>query len=98
MNVAQWIVTGVLRIYKCAVSPLLHTLFGPFGGCRFHPTCSVYAREAVQRHGAARGGWLAVARLCKCHPWGPCGCDSVPEVFGATPVREAAEHSLSMRD
>lgn len=79
MNVAQWIVTGGLRIYQCAVSPLLHTLVGPLGGCRFEPTCSVYAREAVVRHGAARGGWLAAKRLCHCHPWGSCGHDPVPE-------------------
>jgi len=98
MNVAQWIVTSGLRIYKCVVSPTLHTLLGPFAGCRFHPTCSVYAREAVQRHGVARGGWLAVTRLCKCHPWGPCGCDLVPEVFGDKSLRKGAEHSLSLRD
>ena len=79
MNVAQWIVTGGLRIYQCAVSPLLHTLVGPTGGCRFEPTCSVYAREAVMRQGAVRGGLLAVKRLCRCHPWGACGHDPVPE-------------------
>jgi putative membrane protein insertion efficiency factor len=78
MNVGQWIVTSGLRIYKCAASPILHTLVGPFGGCRFHPTCSVYAREAVERHGLARGCWLAAKRICKCHPFGPCGEDPVP--------------------
>ena len=82
MNVAQWIVTGGLRIYQCAVSPLLHTLVGPTGGCRFEPTCSVYARESVLQHGVMRGGWLATKRLCRCHPWGACGHDPVP---GQTP-------------
>ncbi|HEY0551604.1 MAG TPA: membrane protein insertion efficiency factor YidD [Verrucomicrobiae bacterium] len=87
MNVAQWIVTGALRVYKCVVSPALHTLAGPLGGCRFEPTCSVYACEAVQRHGVARGSWLMVRRLCKCHPWGPCGCDPVPEQRPGPAVR-----------
>lgn len=102
MNVAQWSVTLALRIYKCAVSPVLHALFGAlggsWGGCRFEPTCSVYAREAVQRHGVTRGGWLAVTRLGKCHPWGPCGCDPVPEVFGTPQLPEAAALKLSLRD
>ncbi len=97
MNVAQWIVTGALRIYKCVVSPLLHALVGPSGGCRFEPTCSLYASQAVERHGVARGGWLAVKRLCKCQPWGPCGEDPVPP----TPSHmtgSRVEHSLSLRD
>lgn len=78
MNPAQWILTAALRIYKCVVSPILHALVGPFGGCRFHPTCSDYAREAIARHGALRGTWLATRRICRCQPWGPCGADPVP--------------------
>ena len=50
--------------------------------CRYVPTCSQYAREAVEAHGAARGSWLATRRLCRCHPWGGQGYDPVP-------VREA---------
>lgn len=104
MNVAQWTVLGALRIYQCAVSPVLHTLVGPFGGCRFAPTCSVYAHEAVKRHGVARGGWLAVQRFCRCHPWGSCGCDPVPDApgnqrEGRTVRREfVGEESLSLRN
>jgi putative membrane protein insertion efficiency factor len=51
-------------------------------GCRFQPTCSAYALEALERHGALRGSWLAAHRICRCHPWGGHGYDPVP---GADP-------------
>jgi len=47
--------------------------------CRFDPTCSTYAREALERHGAARGTWLTLRRLVRCHPWGGMGADPVPD-------------------
>jgi uncharacterized protein len=47
--------------------------------CRYWPSCSEYARQAVERHGALRGGWLAARRLGRCHPWGGHGADPVPE-------------------
>lgn len=47
--------------------------------CRYSPTCSAYATEALQRHGALRGGWLTVRRLSRCHPWGGIGADPVPD-------------------
>jgi hypothetical protein len=62
------LVTG----YRYAVSPLLGR------HCRFHPTCSAYAVEALERHGALRGGWLAARRIGRCHPWHPGGYDPVP--------------------
>jgi len=65
-------VAGVLRAYKRVVSPLLPP------ACRFHPTCSAYAAEAVERHGVARGAVLASWRLLRCHPWSEGGFDPVP--------------------
>ncbi|MFI0402974.1 MAG: membrane protein insertion efficiency factor YidD [Cyanobium sp.] len=64
---------GLIRIYQQWISPLL----GP--RCRFIPSCSAYAAEALQRHGPWRGGWLSVRRLSRCHPFTPCGCDPVPD-------------------
>ncbi|MDE5734686.1 MAG: membrane protein insertion efficiency factor YidD [Duncaniella sp.] len=61
-----------IRFYQLAVSPL----FPP--SCRFTPTCSQYAIEAITRHGAVKGLWLAVKRICRCHPWGGSGYDPVP--------------------
>jgi putative membrane protein insertion efficiency factor len=66
------LVGGFIRIYQLAISPLL----GP--RCRFHPTCSDYAREAILRHGVVRGVSLGVQRLGRCHPWHPGGVDPVP--------------------
>ena len=48
--------------------------------CRYQPSCSAYAITALQRYGAARGSWLAIKRICRCHPWGGCGHDPVPKV------------------
>jgi putative membrane protein insertion efficiency factor len=81
VNLAQHILVLVLRVYRVTVSPVLAALTVPMGmGCRFSPTCSQYAQEAVQRHGALRGGALAVRRLCRCHPWGGSGSDPVPAI------------------
>lgn len=56
-------------------------LFSPWVGhnCRYHPTCSAYALEALEKHGALKGGWLAFRRILRCHPWGRSGIDNVPE-------------------
>lgn len=87
MRVMPYILVGAIRLYQATVSPLLHAVLGPAGGCRFHPTCSVYAAQAIERHGAVRGAWLALARLCRCHPWGPAGEDPVPDSkTGVRPV------------
>jgi putative membrane protein insertion efficiency factor len=64
----------LIRIYQWTISPLLGR------NCRFHPTCSQYAVEAVQSFGALRGSWLALKRLGRCHPWHPGGFDPPPKV------------------
>ncbi|MDR1647766.1 MAG: membrane protein insertion efficiency factor YidD [Zoogloeaceae bacterium] len=61
-----------VRFYRYAISPLLGR------NCRFYPSCSEYAQEAVQKYGLLRGGWLALKRLGRCHPWHPGGMDPVP--------------------
>ena len=66
------LLTGCLKIYRYAISPYL----GP--RCRFTPTCSAYALEAIERYGAVRGSWLALRRLARCHPFCPGGYDPVP--------------------
>ena len=68
----------LLRAYKILISPLLTVLCGPVGGCRFTPTCSVYAMDALREHGTGAGAWLAAKRICRCQPWGGCGHDPVP--------------------
>lgn len=72
------LVTLAIRVYQLTVSPAQVYLFGPTGGCRYTPTCSVYAAEAVREHGAVAGTVLAARRICRCHPWGGCGDDPVP--------------------
>lgn len=62
----------LLRAYRFFLSPFLGR------NCRFHPSCSAYAIEALQRHGAIKGTWLAARRVTRCHPWNPGGYDPVP--------------------
>jgi putative membrane protein insertion efficiency factor len=69
---------GLIWLYKKLVSPVLPAVFGANCGCRFHPTCSHYAAEAVRTHGAICGAWLAARRLLKCTPLHPGGFDPVP--------------------
>jgi uncharacterized protein len=64
---------SLIRFYQIAISPLKPP------SCRFYPTCSHYGLEAVQRFGAIKGGWLAVKRILKCHPFHPGGNDPVPD-------------------
>jgi len=73
------LLTLAIRAWQLTISPAQTFLFGPTGGCRFTPSCSQYAMDAVRAHGALAGGALAAKRICRCHPWGGCGHDPVPE-------------------
>ena len=74
------LIQSLIRLYQVAISPVLGN------NCRFHPTCSQYASEALQQHGTMRGSRMALRRICRCHPWNPGGYDPVPP-----PIRESAE-------
>ena len=66
------VLVGLVAAYRYAVSPMLGR------HCRFHPSCSEYAQEAIERHGTLCGVWLALKRIGRCHPWHPGGYDPVP--------------------
>ena len=70
--------TAAIRAYRYLISPML----GPT--CRFYPSCSCYAEEALRQHGAARGTYLTVRRLMRCHPWNEGGYDPVPRINNTT--------------
>ena len=88
MNPAQHILVFSIRLYQRTLSPALIVLFGPDAGCRYTPSCSEYALEAIRKHGAAHGGWLAAKRLARCQPWGGCGHDPVPEAAPQADISE----------
>jgi len=78
LNVPQFLLITAIRAYQLVISPAQTFLFGPAGGCRFTPSCSQYAIEALRAHGAVAGTALAARRICRCHPFGTCGHDPVP--------------------
>jgi putative membrane protein insertion efficiency factor len=77
-----------VRAYRLVLSPWLGQ------SCRYQPTCSAYALEALERHGALRGGWLALRRILSCQPWGGAGYDPVP---GADPEHDGAREATHQR-
>lgn len=79
--------TALVRVYQWTLAPALGA------NCRFMPSCSDYAIEAIRCHGAGHGGWLALRRILRCHPWGAWGYDPVPEARTAG----GAEHPRSPR-
>ena len=74
----KYVLIWLLKGYRFAISPLYGQV------CRYHPTCSAYALEAVQTHGAVRGTWLAMRRVARCHPWAAGGLDPVPPTKNRT--------------
>jgi putative membrane protein insertion efficiency factor len=76
---------GLIKLYRATISPVMPPV------CRFTPTCSAYALEAVERHGAIKGGWLATRRLLRCRPWGGRGYDPVPTVAHAVVTGRTSE-------
>jgi putative membrane protein insertion efficiency factor len=95
MKVVGFVLLALIRAYQLLISPM----FPP--SCRYFPTCSDYARQAVSRHGPLVGAWLALKRLARCHPWGGLGYDPVPDGApaspGLCPDRRHHLHSLSGR-
>lgn len=77
MNPVQGTLVLLIKAWRLLISPLYGQV------CRYHPTCSAYALEAVSSHGAIRGSWLSIRRLGRCHPWARGGYDPVPGLEGA---------------
>jgi putative membrane protein insertion efficiency factor len=84
MFLIKKLLLSAIVLYRSFVSPLLPS------SCRFHPSCSLYAAGAVEKHGVIRGVYLAIKRLARCHPWHPGGMDPVPE-HGHGPDPESQE-------
>jgi len=83
MNPLAFIMRALVLGYKWIISPVLP------GSCRFYPTCSSYTLQALETHGALKGGWLGLKRLARCHPWNDGGFDPVPD---APPNTQAHPH------
>lgn len=73
MTLAAKLIALPVRFYRVVISPMIGS------NCRFDPSCSAYMLEALDRHGALKGGWLGLRRIARCHPWGGSGIDNVPK-------------------
>ena len=89
---AAWLLIGLIGFYRKFISPFLGAR------CRFYPSCSAYALQAIEIHGAGRGSWLAVRRLSRCHPFHPGGLDPVPPARRGTDQQTAAEARAAEAD
>jgi uncharacterized protein len=83
----KYLLIGLLRAYRLLISPIYGQV------CRYHPSCSAYALEAVTEYGALRGSWLALRRVARCHPWAPGGYDPVPRRDGDSHGSQYSEDS-----
>lgn len=72
-KIIRQLITGPIWAYRYFISPFLGS------NCRYYPTCSAYALESVEKHGSIKGGWMAIKRITRCHPWHEGGVDPVPE-------------------
>ncbi|MGF1630003.1 MAG: membrane protein insertion efficiency factor YidD [Kiloniellaceae bacterium] len=90
MKAVGFVLLVLIRAYQLLISPM----FPP--SCRYFPTCSDYARQAVTRHGPLAGSWLALKRLARCHPWGGLGYDPVPDRSLAANPRSGTSASLGL--
>ena len=81
---------GVIGVWRYGLAPLTAALVAAPSACRFEPSCSAYAAQAVRRHGGIRGSILAFKRIARCHPWGHAGHDPVPDSLSAAKTKEAS--------
>ncbi len=89
MSILARVLSAPIHLYRLAISPVLPN------ACRYQPSCSAYALEAMERHGAAKGFWLALRRVLRCHPWGGHGYDPVP---GPGDNRTSCGHTDGLHD
>lgn len=85
-SVPRGVALALIRLYQVSASSVIGR------HCRYLPTCSDYAAEAIRRHGAWPGAWMGAARLCRCHPWGASGYDPVPRRCEAVPASRPWRH------
>ncbi len=89
MSILARVLSAPIHLYRLAISPLIPN------ACRYQPSCSAYALEAMERHGAAKGFWLTLRRILRCQPWGGHGYDPVP---GAGDDRASCGHTEGLHD
>jgi uncharacterized protein len=94
VNWLQHILIFTIRLYRWTISPAQIFLFGANSGCRFTPSCSQYAMDAIRERGVVIGSWLATKRICRCHPFSDCGHDPALPKFKiqTSKFKVAAEH------